>query len=212
MEWDINGAEESIREAFERNSETDLLEVLRKNSFLFYDLVGRKYGVQPIFHEVRLGAKLRCDFAWVNDHSYGPEWVLVEVEKPEMELFTRKGEPTYQLNHAIEQVRSWDRYFEDNPGSKKEIFGAVHSFRFVIVGGRRQDWQKESPLKWRSHFNKRNNIEIKSVDVFLDAVDTVRDDPNEFWSFEEHPVSLKESKLTEYWQNYSYFDLMRQVL
>lgn len=83
MEWDINGAEESIREAFERNSETDLLEVLRKNSFLFYDLVGRKYGVQPIFHEVRLGAKLRCDFAWVNDHSYGPEWVLVEVEKPE---------------------------------------------------------------------------------------------------------------------------------
>jgi len=144
MKWDVNGAEASIREAFKRNSETDLLEVLRNNSFLFYGLVRRKYGVQPIFHEVRLGAKLRCDFAWVNDHSYGPEWVLVEVEKPEMELFTQKGDPTYQLNHAIEQVRSWDRYFEDNPGSKKEIFGAVHSFRFMIVGGRRQDWQKES--------------------------------------------------------------------
>ncbi len=75
--------------------------------------------------EVSFGGKYRSDFVWLNDNSDGPEWVLVEIEKPRIKLFTKKGEPSAELNHAIEQVRSWIRYFNENPSEKSRIFGAV---------------------------------------------------------------------------------------
>lgn len=112
-----------------------MLSVLKDNSFLFYELYSRKYGIQPVFREINFGGELRCDFAWLNDNSDGPEWVLVEVEKPKMKLFTQKNEPTSELNHAIEQVKSWERYFDENPSEKKRIFGAVARFRFILIVG-----------------------------------------------------------------------------
>jgi len=60
---------------------TDLLIVLKDNSFLFYELYSRKYGLQPVFREISFGAKLRCNFAWLNDNSDGPKWVGVLKRK-----------------------------------------------------------------------------------------------------------------------------------
>lgn len=119
--WDVDKVDTELSRAFANNSETDLLKVLKGNSFLFYELFSRKYGIQPIFHEITFGP-YRCDFAWVNDNSDGPEWVLVEVEKPNIFLFRKNNEPSSELNHAIEQVNSWDRYFLDNPSEKKKNF------------------------------------------------------------------------------------------
>ena len=104
--WGIARVCAELTTAFEENSEQKLLSVLKDNSFLFYELYSRKYGIQPVFREINFGGELRCDFAWLNDNSDGPEWVLVEVEKPKMKLFTQKNEPTSELNHAIEQVKS----------------------------------------------------------------------------------------------------------
>lgn len=119
--WNIDLVKKELENIFNNNSEIDLLSVLKSNSFLFYELFTRKYGIQPIFHEVPLGNNYRCDFAWLNDNTDGPEWVLVEIEKPNMQLFTKKNEPTQNLNHAIEQVRSWERYFM-KIRTKKEKF------------------------------------------------------------------------------------------
>ena len=80
--WNIEETEYQLKAAFESNSETQLLKILKSNSFLFYELYDRKYGIQPNFCEVPFGEELRCDFAWLNDSSDGPEWVLVEIEKP----------------------------------------------------------------------------------------------------------------------------------
>lgn len=93
----------SLDLAFKNNSEVELLQTIKSYSFLLYS---RKWGIQPSFHEVNFGSKLRCDFAWLNDNSDGPEWVLLEVEKTKMKLFTKKGEPSAELNHAIEQVKT----------------------------------------------------------------------------------------------------------
>ena len=98
--WNIEEVKQQLQEAFKNDSEIDLLKILKQNSFLFYDLFSRKWGVQPIFHEVSFG-KLRCDFLWLNDASSGPEWILVEIEKPQLKLFKKNGEPTYEFSHAI---------------------------------------------------------------------------------------------------------------
>lgn len=199
--WDINKVEKEVLAAFAENSETDLLRVLKNNSFLFYELFNRKYGIQPVFREISFGAKLRCDFAWLNDNSDGPEWVLVEIEKPKMKIFNSNKKPSADLNGAIEQVKTWERYFFENPSEKKRIFGAVAKFKFILIAGEGQSWSHENAIKWRNHNNSTSNIVIRSTEVFNRAIQKIKETPSEFWSFKEHPTTLEFSKLENYWKN-----------
>lgn len=78
--WNLKAVRLSLLNAYENDSETELHAILKENSFLFYELYSRKYGIQPAFHEVDFDGKRHCDFAWLNDNSDGPEWVLLKVE------------------------------------------------------------------------------------------------------------------------------------
>ncbi len=150
MSFDVKTVQAGLDDAFQSDSEVKLLEVLKNNSFLFSKIYSRNFGIQPNFAEVPFGTDYRCDFCWLNDNSDGPEWVLVEVEKPNMRLFNKSGDPSAELNHALEQVKSWERYFERYPAEKARIFGAVSRFRFVLIAGRRDDWQ-ESDAAFGEH-------------------------------------------------------------
>ncbi|UJB31352.1 Shedu anti-phage system protein SduA domain-containing protein [Chromobacterium sp. Beijing] len=203
---------EELDSAFTKNSEVDLLTILKNNSILFYKLHLRKHGIQPIFAEVPFDNELRCDFCWLNDNSDGPEWVLVEIEKPNLKIFTQKGTPTSEANHAIEQVKSWRRHFEKNPDSKKRIFGAVAKFRYILVMGSREDWQKEQTSSWRSDFNKESNIEIRSSQIFYDALKLYTEHEEEFWSFIEHKVARPSTQLKSFWRESSYISQWRNII
>ena len=108
--WDLNKVKRLLEEAFSKNSERKLLSLIKNNSFLLYELYQRKYNISPCFAEIPFG-DYRCDFCWLNENSDGPEWVLVEIEKPSLSLFKKNGDPTYYLTHAIEQVKSWKIFF-----------------------------------------------------------------------------------------------------
>lgn len=209
--WNLRVVKKQLRDAYNRNSEIDLLRILKQNSFLFYELFERKYSIQPIFHEVSFGGDLKCDFAWLNDNSDGPQWVIVEVERPRLKLFTTKDEPTSHLNHAIEQVKSWRRYFNEYSTEKKRIFGAVSNFRFILIVGDKESWSKEKPTRWRIDQNK-SDIEIKSSDLFFRAVRILEEKPSELRSFIEKPVSLNPSELKAYWENYGYMERWRKII
>ena len=211
IEWDLSKAENDLKQAYSENSELKLLTLLKSNTFLLYELFTRKHGIQPIFHEVNFGARLRCDFAWLNDNSDGPEWVLVEIEKPCIQLLTKGEIPTSELNKGIEQVRSWQRYFDENPHEKRRIFGAVSRFRFILVTGTSESWHEPSAAKWRSHYNRTNQIEIRSCGVFDQALVSYKNHPEDFWSFREHPKTMGDSKLSKYWMDYGYMDHWRTI-
>lgn len=210
--WDIAKVRAELTTAFKENSERKLLSVLKDNSFLFHELVSRKYGIQPVFREISFGGKLRCDFAWLNDNSDGPEWVLVEVEKPKMKLFTQENIPTSELNHAIEQVKSWERYFEEHPSEKKHIFGAVARFRFILIVGDKESWKTDVASKWRIQNNKKTEIEIRTSDVFLRGLELLEAHPEEFWSFAEHPKTMPPSGLKKYWRSSDYIGQWRKII
>lgn len=210
--WDKAKVKDELKVAFDNNSEAQLLATLKENSFLFYELYSRKYGIQPVFREINFGGKLRCDFAWLNDNSDGPEWVLVEIEKPKLKLFNINNEPTQKLNHAFEQVKSWRRYFNENPTEKRRIFGAVGRFRFILVGGDKDSWATENASKWRIDNNKETDIEIRSSDIFYRALNLLEERPEEFWSFAENPKTLLPSDLTNYWTSCDYMDRWRQLI
>ncbi|MFH0734376.1 MAG: Shedu anti-phage system protein SduA domain-containing protein [bacterium] len=210
--WDIEKVSKDLESAFENNSESELLNVLKNNSFLFYELYFRKSGIPPVFHEINFDGKLRCDFAWLNDNSDGPEWVLVEIERPKMKIFIKNNDPSFELNHAIEQIKSWRRYFDENPDAKKRIFGAVARFRFILVAGDKQNWDSNDAKKWRIDYNKETNIEIRSSDVFIRSLESLKNHPNDFWSFAEHPTSKSHFELKKFWENYLYISKWRSVL
>ncbi len=210
--WNIDIVEQKLNSAFEHNSEIELLHVLKNNSFLFYELFSRKYEIQPVFSEISFGDTYRCDYAWLNDNSDGPEWVLVEVEKPKMKLFTQKGEPAAELHHALGQLQSWERYFDENAGEKSRIFGAVAKFRYILIAGSAGDWQTECAQRWRLHHNKKSNFEIRSSDVFKRPLMIAREKYEKLWGFEKNPITLKHFDLNGYWMNNSYMDNWRKVL
>jgi len=210
--WDKEKVIIDLQAAFDKNSELELLPILKENSFLFYELFSRKYGIQPIFHEIEFGGDLRCDFAWLNDNSDGPEWVLVEIEKPRLDIFKKDNQPSQLLNHGLEQVKSWRRYFNENPAEKRRIFGAVARFRFILVAGDKESWSKVKAAKWRIDNNKETDIEIRSSDIFFRALKLLENKADEFWSFAENPRTIKPSNLKKYWENYGYMDTWRQLL
>lgn len=210
--WDIAKVETELLRSFADNSETNLLQILKENSFLFYFLFFRKGGIQPIFREVELGQKLRCDFAWLNDNSNGPEWVLVEVEKPRMRIFNVNKKPSSELKDSLDQVRSWQQYFSDNPADKKKIFGAVAKFRYILVAGDKDAWSDEHSALWRKHNNETTEFEIRTADVFLRALQEFKVRPDDFWSFDENPVALEFKKLEAFWKGYGYMDRWRRII
>lgn len=212
MGFDVIAAQAQLDSAFKNNSEIELLKVLKANSFLLYGLYTRKFGIQPSFAEVPFGTQLRCDFCWLNDNSDGPEWVLVEIEAPEMRLFNLNGDPSAALNHAIEQVKSWERYFCQQPAEKQRIFGAVAKFRYILIGGRRSDWQVKEAAQWRTFHNQTNNIEIHSADIFYDAISLYKEHSDVFWSFEDNPVALPSRELVKNWNQYDYIRTWRNLL
>lgn len=201
----------ALNKALRENSELQLLKILKHNSFLFSELFYRKNGVQPIFHEVSFGGELRCDFVWLNDNSDGPEWTLVEVEKPDMVLFNKNKKPSAELTAAIDQVKSWKRYFEQNHAEKGRIFGAVKNFRFILITGTKIAWESENATIWRASENNSAVIEIRSMDVFNRALELYSKKPNDFWSFEEHPITLPHTQLSNYWKSNSYISKMRLI-
>lgn len=209
--------QEQLESAFENNSEQQLLKILKENSFLFYELYERKFSPEPIFAEVPFGQEYRCDFAWLNDNSDGPEWVIVEIEKPKVRLFNKNGDPSAELNHAIEQVKSWKRYFEQYPDRKREIFGCVLRFRFVVVIGTREDWQEKHAAQWRAFFNKdEKNIEIRTMDVFWRVLNIAKNasesERTTLSFFMENPHSRKPSELKEYCDKNTYLQSYRNWL
>ncbi|CAK8714721.1 Shedu protein SduA C-terminal domain-containing protein [Candidatus Electrothrix aarhusensis] len=212
MTFDIQSARKDLDEAFVENSEVKLLKILKNNSFMFYFLYSRRYGIQPNFKEISFGGNYRCDFCWLNDNSDGPEWVLVEIEKPRMKLFTAKKEPSAELNHSIEQVKSWKRYFKNNPSEKRRIFGAVARFRYILVAGCKDDWEKKHAALWRVDHNEDSKIEIRSSNIFYRSLEFYTNHPDEFWSFENNPKSLSKKDLQPFCKNDPIINNYRNIL
>jgi hypothetical protein len=209
--WNVDQVEIDLKAAYETGLEIDLLKILKANSFLFYELYKRKWRIHPVFAEVSFGGKYKADFVWLNDDSDGPEWVLVEVEKPRMNLFKGNDYAAAPLNNAIDQMKSWDRYFKSNPLEAKRIFGAVAKFRYILVAGDREDWQTEQAMLWRNQHNIDSKIEIRSLGAFLTSLEIMKKEPKEFWSFAAHPIARPSTELEPYWKGNKWMDEMRLI-
>jgi len=67
-----------------------------------------------LYSKVDLGTEYEIDFAFCSANSMGLWWSFVEIERPDVPLFNKAGDPTKQLTHAMRQITDWDSWLMDN--------------------------------------------------------------------------------------------------
>ena len=67
----------------------------------------------------KFGEKYVPDFILVQVADYDEKCTLIEIEHAEHKLFTKNGDPTAELNHAMTQIDDWRDWLKLNAGYGK---------------------------------------------------------------------------------------------
>ena len=67
-----------------------------------------------VIPQKRLGDKHVTDFILGHYNSLGHHWFPVELESPSAALFTKSGDPSSTLTHAIRQIQDWRFWLTQN--------------------------------------------------------------------------------------------------
>jgi hypothetical protein len=67
-----------------------------------------------VFSKLALGSQHEVDFAHTRENTPGATWHLIEIEKPQDLLFTKSGNPSAKLIHAMRQLQDWQTWFLEN--------------------------------------------------------------------------------------------------
>ncbi|MBI2661203.1 DUF4263 domain-containing protein, partial [Candidatus Woesearchaeota archaeon] len=95
------------------SDENPIQEFLEKNPmFLIFPLMGG-HGRWCIPKQ-SLAGKYVTDFVIGEKSSIGFEWYGVELESPKAKHFSSNGKPTRELSNALNQIRQWRKFVEDN--------------------------------------------------------------------------------------------------
>ena len=134
-------------------SEQDYQEFIEDNTTLFYPAHELNHGVHAgaLISKLQLDTTLTTDFAYLTKSSAVWWAVLVELEHPTKQLFTREGKASAQLNAAIHQVRTWRTLVKRRQSEMVARFDPLRKpltrnkvlFKYVLVIGRTTEFQAD---------------------------------------------------------------------
>lgn len=116
--WDSIGGEDvdALQAALDSATrESDMQTYLEAHPHMLIQHLGGGHG-RWVIPQKRLGAEFVPDFVIGQRDSMGFEWQIVELESPIARLFTKKGDPTQALTHAIRQITDWRTWLTPNQG------------------------------------------------------------------------------------------------
>jgi hypothetical protein len=122
----------------------------------------------------RLGAEHIPDFVVGERSSAGFEWFAVELKSPKAKMFTKAGDPTHQLTHAMRQIDDWRAWLQTNQNyaARPQGEGGLGltdisaSLDGLILIGRPNDTDEATHSRRREMF-RRSRIKIHSYDWLL---------------------------------------------
>lgn len=109
----LNDGSTQLEDVLATGNEHDVQKVIHEHPQL---LRGITPGVEFAFREYRLGAEFIADFVtggFVDNGMY-LRLSMIELESPKHKLFTKHGDPTAALNHALRQIRDWRAWIKEN--------------------------------------------------------------------------------------------------
>lgn len=180
----------------EKCSEYIVHEFLSKHTYFFNGIL-RLYGFSPIYSKIRLGSEYEVDFAFFDTGSFGPEWNLVEIESPSKKMFTKSGDPTAALTHAIQQIRNWHTWIHENLDYARKLMPLIeYPLGYVFIGRRSHLTETTKRKLRRLAQDHRMFMRIHTLDWFLSAAKSaiylLRDGEGGTWPVPLHSFSHSE--------------------
>jgi hypothetical protein len=181
--------EEKLRALYQLMSsdrEQDLQDFFAQNvAFLMESQAGQHY---LAIAQLKLGDQLVADFALFSSVN-GPFVTLVELERPTDLLFTKAGDPSSRLNHALRQVNEWRRWISNNSDYMRLKFGSEerHHCDFsrpmvrslIIIGRRERMTPRDSKLLQQMNSNYDNLI--VTYDTMFEAAQKLHRVKDDAW-------------------------------
>ena len=129
-----------------------------------------------VIPQKRLGDKYVTDFVIGERHSLGHFWYPVELESPTLKLFTKAGDPSAALTHAIRQIQDWRAWIDQNLDYARrdrkagglELRQIKADSPAIIFIGRRSMLTPSTQLL-RERMSQDLKIEIHTFDHLLDV-------------------------------------------
>ena len=151
-------------------SEQEMQSYLEKHPLILAQLLPCGIG-RWIIPKKRLGCEYVTDFVIGNSSSHGFQWYAIELKSPVKKMFTKKGDPSADLNHAIRQILDWRAWLKSNqnyaahPPSESGLGLADidPNIPGLIIMGRATD-ADESKKSLRRQYNSDLGIAIHSYD------------------------------------------------
>lgn len=162
----IKDAGEFERLLDSRVNEQEVHEFLAHHSYFFNGII-RLYGASPLCSKIKLGSEFEVDFACFDAGTAGPEWHLIEIERPGPPLFTDTGNPSAPLTHAIRQVLDWQSWIHENLDFIRKLLPYIeYPLGYVFLGRRHELTPATAKRLRRLNYEHRASLEIHSLDWF----------------------------------------------
>ena len=113
------------------------------------------------------------DFLWLAQDSLNFCPVFIEIESPAKKMFTTTGNTTAEFNHAMQQIREWKNIlkkpvninlFYEYYNIPKEMQDKEFNPQFLLIFGRRSEYDNDEKLRGLRAENKLENVDIFSYD------------------------------------------------
>ncbi|MGD9162748.1 MAG: DUF4263 domain-containing protein, partial [Desulfobacteraceae bacterium] len=180
---------EAIKHQFEtvaaKKDEESIHKFLISFNFLFDNIFSMNCA---IFSKYHLAESYIPDFLILGNSIFrqtiSPIMTFIEIERADFKLFTKKGDPSSHLSHAISQVQQWKKWlltnyehFRSKLMQKISINNEVefltkylvHGFKaqFAVIIGRKNTLTTENRLLLEQMNNDYRDIQILTYDTLL---------------------------------------------
>lgn len=124
-----------------------------------------------VIPQKELGSEYRTDFVIGEEDSDGFHWQAVELESHNAKCFTKNGDYTKELTHAVKQIQDWRSWIRDNIQYARNernknglgLIDIVPELPGLIIIGRRKDLLEKDKYK-RQELGNEINIKIHTYD------------------------------------------------
>lgn len=143
------------------------------SGFFFYETIQDTL----VISKFKLGADFIADFVVCYDRgSYGFCYELIELEKPDVPLYTKSNRPSGRLVQAIQQIQDWRLWLLKNTGSLRNIFpssrldfdGFLNLTYTIIIS--KKNLNTEEEILQRNKLSKDIGISIRSFDYLTEKL------------------------------------------
>lgn len=154
----------SFRRLVDSNPGEETIQRFLENHPIFFHL----FVPEKLMFKSPVLTKYFVDFAIVNNRK---ELLLVEIEKPSLRLLKKDGGVTADLQHALDQVRSWLRLFNDHKAAALDGLNLkldeVAKIKGVVIAGRKPKDEGQTRILRSTSWG---DIEVFTYDDLLRSV------------------------------------------